>query len=62
MIYLSNKEELRMKNAKVLSQKEVKDILAEHFGVKPEDVISTKYSYIITESEDSKDGRENIHD
>ena len=55
-------EELRMKNAKVLSQKEVKDILAEHFGVKPEDVISTKYSYIITESEDSKDGRENIHD
>ena len=56
------KEELRMKNAKVLSQKEVKDILAEHFGVKPEDVISTKYSYIITESEDSKDGRENIHD
>ena len=51
-----------MKNAKVLSQKEVKDILAEHFGVKPEDVISTKYSYIITEREDSKDGRENIHD
>lgn len=56
------KKELSMKNAKVLSQKEVRDILAKHFNVKPENVISTKYSFIITESEDAEDGRENLHD
>lgn len=54
-------EEIAMKNAKVLSQNEVKEILAEYFNVPVENVMSTKYSYIITEREDGQNGRENVH-
>ena len=41
-----------MQNAKVLSQKEVKAIIAEHFGVDEEQVINSKYSYIIIDKEE----------
>lgn len=35
-----------MKTAKVLTSKEVREIIAEHFGVDAESVIQSKYSYI----------------
>lgn len=50
-----------MQNAKVLNQKEVREILAEYFNLPIENVINSKYSYIIIEKE-QKNGRENIHD
>ena len=41
-----------MQNAKVLNQKDVKDVLADYFNVPPERVINSKYSYIIIEKEE----------
>jgi len=48
-----------MQNAKVLSQKEVKTIIAEHFKVPENKVIISRYSYMIItddESEKEKEG------
>lgn len=39
-----------MKSAIVLSNDEIKKILAEHFGVKEDDVIKAKYSYIVIDA------------
>lgn len=36
-----------MKNAIVVESSDIKGILAEHFHVKPENVISSKYSYTV---------------
>ncbi len=41
-----------MKAAKVLNQKEIRKIIAEHFGVDEEQVINSKYSYIIIDKEE----------
>lgn len=46
-----------MKNAKVLDQNEVKEVLADYFNVPPECIIKSKYSYIIIEKE--RDTHEN---
>ena len=43
-----------MKNGKILSQQDVKEIIAEHFNIPIENVINTKYSYIIVEDEVKK--------
>ena len=42
-----------MQSAKVLSQKDVRKILAEYFNVPEDHVISSKYSYVIIDKEDS---------
>lgn len=42
-----------MKQAKVLNQKEVRSIIAEHFGVSEEQVINSKYSYIVIDKEEN---------
>lgn len=46
-----------MQNAKVLNQKDIKEILADYFNVSAERVINSKYSYIILEEkkEDNTD-------
>lgn len=36
-----------MKNAIVVDANDVKEILAKHFGVKPDDVIKSQYSYTV---------------
>jgi len=36
-----------MKNAKVVEPNDIKQILAEHFHVKPENVIKSQYSYTV---------------
>ncbi len=36
-----------MQDAKILNQQEVREILAEYFGVPKESVINSKYSFII---------------
>lgn len=41
-----------MRTAKVLSAKEVREIIAEHFGVDTESVIQSKYSYIIVDGKE----------
>lgn len=46
-----------MQNAVVLNQKEVREILAEYFNLPIENVINSKYSYIIIKKEESN-GRE----
>ena len=44
-----------MKNAVVVDANDVKKILTEHFGVKPDVVIKSQYSYtVITENDDEK--------
>ena len=44
-----------MKNAVVVDANDVKKILAEHFGVDPENVIKSQYSYtVITEKNEEK--------
>lgn len=44
-----------MKNAVVVDANDVKKILAEHFGVKPDAVIKSQYSYtVIIENDDEK--------
>lgn len=40
-----------MKDAKVLMSSEVREILAEHFGVPVENIIQSKYSFIIVSEE-----------
>ena len=40
-----------MQDAKVLTQQEVREILAEYFKVPKESVITSKYSYIIIQDE-----------
>lgn len=44
-----------MRDGIILDQQEVKEIIAEHFGVEPEDVVRSQYSYIvITEKQEKK--------
>lgn len=44
-----------MKKALVVDANDVKQILAEHFGVKPENIIKSQYSYtVITDDDDEK--------
>ena len=44
-----------MKNAVVVDDNDVKKILAEHFGVDPENAIKSQYSYtVITEKNEEK--------
>ena len=38
-----------MQKGIVLNQQDVREIIAEHFGVPAEDVINSKYSYIVIE-------------
>ena len=49
-----------MQNAKVLSQKEVKSIIAKHFNVQENKVVASHYSYMVLtdEEEDNKEGGE----
>lgn len=45
-----------MKNAIVVDANDVKGILAKHFGVKPDDVIKSQYSYtVIMDKQDVTD-------
>ena len=56
---MKSMEKNYMQNAKVLSQKEVKTIIAEHFKVPENKVIISRYSYMIItddESEKEKEG------
>ena len=46
-----------MQNAKVLSQKEVKAIIAEHFGVPENRVITSRYNYMVISDEESEDNK-----
>lgn len=50
-----------MQNAKVLSQKEVKSIIAKHFDVPESRVITSRYSYMVLtdEEEEKKEGEPN---
>lgn len=43
-----------MKNALVVDANDVKAILAEHFHVKPENVIKSQYSYTVVLEEGEK--------
>ena len=44
-----------MKNALVVDANDVKEILAKHFGVKPENVIKSQYTFtVIIEDETPK--------
>ena len=47
-----------MQDANVLSEKEVKEAIAEKYNVPLENVMNLKYSYIIIK----KDGEKNVHD
>lgn len=47
-----------MQNAKVLSQKEVKAIIAEHFDVPENKVVTSRYSYMIITDDDSQNEKE----
>lgn len=46
-----------MQNAKILNQKEVKSIIAQHFNVPEEKVIATRYSYMIVTDVDSSEDK-----
>ena len=43
-----------MKDAKILEQNEIREILADHFGIPIDNVIKSKYSYIIIDSEEKE--------
>ena len=43
-----------MRDGIILNQQEVKEIIAEKFGVDVEDVIRSKYSYIVITSEEQE--------
>ena len=43
-----------MRDGIILNQQEVKEIIAEHFGVEPEDVIRSQYSYIVVTSREQE--------
>lgn len=45
-----------MQNAIVLNQKDVKDALAKLYKVPVENVMNTKYSYVITLNDANKEG------
>lgn len=47
-----------MQNAKVLSQKEVKAIIAEHFNIPENKVAVLKYSYMIITDDDPEEKKE----
>lgn len=49
-----------MQDAKVLNQKEVREIIADYYKIPIENVINSKYSYIIIDKEE-KDG-DKVHD
>lgn len=49
-----------MQNAKVLNQKDIREILADYFNVSLDQVINSKYSYIILEEKEKNNGK--IHD
>lgn len=44
-----------MQNAKVLSQKEVRAIIAEHFNVPENKVVASRYSYMVISDEDESE-------
>ncbi len=48
-----------MKKALVVDANDIKQILAEHFNVKPENVIKSQYSYtvVLENEEDHDDGK-----
>lgn len=48
-----------MQNAKVLSQKEVKAIIAKHFGIPETKVAVLKYSYMIITDDDEEKKEDN---
>lgn len=43
-----------MQNAKILNQQEIKEIIAKHFCVPINNVINSKYSYIVIEKTEEK--------
>ena len=49
-----------MQNAKVLSQKDVKEILAKYYNVPLTNITTTKYSFIIIEKEEEE--KQDVHD
>lgn len=51
-----------MQNAKMLSQKDVKEILAKHFNVPISNITTTKYSFIVVEKDELKEERPDVHD
>lgn len=46
-----------MQNAKVLNQKDIREILADYFNVSLDQVINSKYSYIILEEKEKTNGK-----
>lgn len=45
-----------MQDAKLLSTKDVREIIAKHFDVPPENVVKSQYSYtVITEKAEGKE-------
>lgn len=51
-----------MKNAIVVDANDVKKILAEKFGVKPENIIKNQYSYTIVKEDDINERESNVSD
>lgn len=47
-----------MKKSIFLDANDVKLILAEHFGVKPENVVKAQYSYTVITDDDTTDKKE----
>lgn len=45
-----------MRNAVVVDANDVKDILAKHFGVSPENVIRSQYTYTVIIDEKNDEG------
>lgn len=43
-----------MVSSVMLSQKDVKEILAEYFNVSVKEIISTRYSYVVVDADISK--------
>jgi hypothetical protein len=48
-----------MQNAKVLSQKEVRAIIAEHFNVPENKVVASRYSYMVISDDESSEDNKN---
>lgn len=48
-----------MQNAKVLNQKEVKAIIAEHFNVPENKVVAMRYSYMVVSDEEEETSEDN---
>lgn len=47
-----------MQNAKVLSQKEVKSIIAKHFNVPENKVVTSRYSYMVLTDDEEEENKE----